>query len=115
MPMSVDNFCRNLDDVRPVDAGVDELEPTRVNVERNVFLSRVATVQAENETLGKKEREKNLQNVIPKKDEIGEKTSCLDSYRKKIKWLLFRFSCKDCFKFANVRYFFWVLWISAFK
>ena len=91
MPISVDNFCRNFGDPGAVEDRVDELEAAGMEAERNVFLSRVATIQAENETLGKKRKEKNLQNVIRKKR--GKK----ESYRKEIKWLLFPFLVKIIF------------------
>ena len=58
MPISVDNFCRNFGDPGAVEDRVDELEAAGMEAERNVFLSRVATIQAENETLGKKRKEK---------------------------------------------------------
>ena len=58
MPISVDNFCRNFGDPGAVEDRVDELEAAGMEAEGNVFLSRVATIQAENETLGKKRKEK---------------------------------------------------------
>ena len=57
MPISVDNFCRNFGDPGAVEDRVDELEAAGMEAEWNVFLSRVATIQAENETLGKKRKE----------------------------------------------------------
>jgi hypothetical protein len=55
VPISVGDFGGNVHHLGSVVHGMNELQFPGIESQRNVFLSRVATIQAENEALGRRE------------------------------------------------------------
>ncbi len=58
MPISIADFCRNINDLGTVGQGVDQLQTSTIQSQWNVFLSRLASIQTENYTLERNKKRK---------------------------------------------------------